>query len=142
MLGAIQRAGVTIGSHTRSHVFMTNETRERVVEEVRESRNEIERRLGTEVRHFAYPSGFFNSSVVNAVAAAGYQYGYTTCAHQDPEHPLLTVPRTVLWENSCLDPHGLFSGAVMSCQVHRAFALVNRCRQRHLVTQEVGNGYL
>lgn len=103
MLDRIQRAGMTIGSHTRTHVLMTNESGERVVDEVTGSREAIERRLGTGVRHFAYPSGQFDPASVNAVANAGYRFGYSTCRHRDAAHPQLTVPRTFLWENSSRD---------------------------------------
>lgn len=66
------RCGVTIGSHTRSHVLMTNETAKRVDAEVSGSREEIVRRVpGCSVRHFAYPSGVFHSRSVESVARAG-----------------------------------------------------------------------
>jgi peptidoglycan/xylan/chitin deacetylase (PgdA/CDA1 family) len=139
MLQDIRRAGITVGSHTQTHVLMTNESRERIKEEVAESRLRIERKLGTAVRHFAYPSGQFNTTTVDAVAGAGYRFAYTTCTHRDAVFPLLTVPRTLLWENSCQDSRGMFSESMMSCQSHRAFDLVSGCRQRHRASQE--NGY-
>ena len=140
MLDEIRRAGVTIGSHTRTHVLMTRESTQRVIEETSGSRDEIEGRLGISVRHFAYPSGYFNTAAVDAVAAAGYRFGYTTCTHHDAGRPLLTVPRVPLWENSCSDPHGMFSESILSCQIHRAFDLVSGCRQHHATSQDNGNG--
>jgi peptidoglycan/xylan/chitin deacetylase (PgdA/CDA1 family) len=131
MLAEIRRAGMTVGSHTRTHVLMTNESRQKVMDEVVGSRAELEKRLGTDIQHFVYPDGAFNASSVSAVAAAGYRFGYTSCMHRDLAHPMLTVPRTVLWENSCLDSRGLFSGPVLNCQMHRAFDLVSGCRQTH-----------
>jgi peptidoglycan/xylan/chitin deacetylase (PgdA/CDA1 family) len=139
MLAGIRQAGITVGSHTRTHVLMTNERRHKVMDEVVGSREELEKRLGTAVQHFVYPDGAFNSSSVNAVAAAGYRFGYTSCMHRDPKHPMLTVPRTVLWENSCVDSRGLFSGPVLNCQMHRAFDLVSGCRQSHTSSQEGAN---
>lgn len=131
MLGEIHQAGMTVGSHTRTHVLMPNESKQRVMAEASQSREEIEAKLGTAVRHFAYPSGYFDSTAVAAVASAGYQFGYTTCTHRDHGFPLLTVPRTILWENSCRDSRGSFSGSILSCQIHHAFDLVGGCRQRH-----------
>jgi len=139
MLDEIRRAGMTIGSHTRTHVLMANESKQRVMEEAAGSRQEIEARLGTGVQHFAYPSGSFNTAAVAAVAAAGYRFGYTTCTHHDAGFPLLTAPRTLLWENSCCDSQGRFSGSILSCQIHRAFDLVSGCRQRHATSRENGN---
>src|SRR5579863_10252753 len=140
MLASMRQAGITVGSHTRTHVLMTNESKQRVLDEVVGSREELEKRLGTGVQHFVYPDGAFNASSVNAVAAAGYRFGYTSCMHRDPKHPMLTVPRTVLWENSCLDSRGLFSGPVLNCQMHRAFDLVNGCRQSHTASAGGANG--
>ncbi len=139
MLARIHRAGMTVGSHTRTHVLMTNETGPKMADEVTGSRHEIEKRLGTPVRHFAYPSGQFNTSAVKAVADAGYRFAYTVCTHRDALHPSLTVPRTLLWENSCRDFRGAFSGNIMNCQVHRAFDVVAGCRQRHRTAAEAGN---
>src|SRR5579864_379815 len=136
MLAGVLRAGMTVGSHTRTHVLMTNESRQKVMDEVVGSRAELEKRLGTGVQHFVYPDGAFNTSSVNAVAAAGYRFAYTSCMHRDYKHPMLTVPRTVLWENSCLDSRGLFSGPVLNCQMHRAFDLVSGCRQSHSTSLE------
>jgi peptidoglycan/xylan/chitin deacetylase (PgdA/CDA1 family) len=135
-LDRIQRSGFTIGSHTRTHVLMANESPARVQDETAGSRQEMERRLGTTIRHFAYPSGSFNTASVNAVAAAGYQVGFTSCSHRSAEHPLLTVPRTLLWENSSVNSRGFFSGAVLHCQIHHAFDWADTCRQRHTVSQE------
>jgi len=131
MLARVRRAGMTVGSHTRTHVLLTNENRERVTEEVAGSRRMLEERLGEEVRHFAYPNGCFNTASVDAVAEAGYRLGYTTCHHHDAARPRLTVGRTVLWQHSSCDARGRFSGPVLSCQIHQAFALINGCRQSH-----------
>jgi peptidoglycan/xylan/chitin deacetylase (PgdA/CDA1 family) len=136
MLQRIQRAGMTIGSHTRTHVLMTNESQARVAEEAAGSRKEIETRLGPGVRHFAYPSGRFDTASVDAVARAGYRFGYSTCGHRDAVHPRLTVPRTLLWEKSSLDFRGAFSGSILSCQIHRAFDLVSGCREHHRAGRE------
>src|SRR5207244_3401151 len=91
MVARIHKAGIIVGSHTKSHVLLTNENERRVMEEVAGSRAEIERRLGSRVRHFAYPSGLFDASSITAVAAAGYRYGYTGCRHRSTQYPSLTV---------------------------------------------------
>jgi peptidoglycan/xylan/chitin deacetylase (PgdA/CDA1 family) len=130
-LHSIRREGFAVGSHTRSHIVMTNESPSCVEKELSESRAELENGLGAPIRHFAYPSGLFDVTSVKAVASAGYRFGYTGCLHRSTTHPLLTVPRTHLWENSSLDSNHTFSGAVLSCQIHRAFDLVNGCRQHH-----------
>jgi peptidoglycan/xylan/chitin deacetylase (PgdA/CDA1 family) len=131
MIAEMQTAGMTIGSHTKSHVLLSNEKRGTVLDEIAGSRQELEKRLGITVKHFAYPDGRFNISAVSAVAASGYRYAYTTCYHRDRNHPLLTIPRRVFWENSCLDALGRFSPAIMSCNVNRVFDLVSPCGKNH-----------
>lgn len=131
MLRRMSRAGIGIGSHTRSHALLTLEEPRRVREELAESRRVLQERLGVSVRHFAYPDGRFDARAVEAVADAGYRFGYTTCGHRDPRRPWLTLPRRLLWEQSCLDHHDEFSGAILDCQVQGVFDLVAGCREHH-----------
>lgn len=127
----MRAAGVTFGSHTHTHALLPNEDTGRVENELRISREKLETWLGEKVRHFAFPCGQFNAATVGAVAQAGYRYGYTICKHRDSSFPLLTMPRKLLWENSCLDALGSFSPSIMSCHVHGAFDLVSSCKLQH-----------
>jgi peptidoglycan/xylan/chitin deacetylase (PgdA/CDA1 family) len=131
MLERVHKAGITVGSHTRSHVLIPNESGERAAQELSGSRQQLESRLGGGITHFAYPSGWFDTASVTAVAKAGYRFAYTTCTHRDARNPLLTMPRAPLWENSCIDARGRFSESMMSCQIHRVFDVVSGCRQSH-----------
>lgn len=131
MLSKMYCTGMTIGSHTKTHALLTKESQQTVLEETAGSCQELERRLGITVKHFAYPDGRFNAATVSAVAASGYCFGYTTCLHRDPHYPLLTIPRKFLWQNSCRDALGHFSSAVMGCQVNGVFDFIARCRQDH-----------
>ena len=131
MLARMAGAGMIVGSHTRSHAWLTQEPPACVLAEARGSREAIERRLGLRVEHFAYPDGRFDAATVTAVAASGYRFGYTTCTHRDPRHPLLTLPRRMLWEHACVDVVNRFSPAIMSCQVHGVWNLVSGCGQVH-----------
>jgi peptidoglycan/xylan/chitin deacetylase (PgdA/CDA1 family) len=131
MLAEMLRAGITIGSHTQTHALLPNESFSKVLDEIFLSRQEIERRLAVRADHFAYPCGRFNPLVVSAVAAAEYRFAYTICQHRDPIHPRLTIPRVMLWENSCLGALRAFSPAVLSCHVNGIFAPWDGCRQNH-----------
>jgi peptidoglycan/xylan/chitin deacetylase (PgdA/CDA1 family) len=131
MLREMQRSDITIGSHTRSHPLLTNETGRKLDDELKASRAALERELNTPIRHFAYPDGRWSTLVVDSVKSAGYRFAYTTCSHRDPRHPLLTIPRLVLWERSCADSAGRFSASVMSCHADGLFRLVARCKTNH-----------
>ena len=139
-LERVHRAGITVGSHTRTHVLMPNETRSRVMEEAAGSREILQQRLGgAPVRHFAYPSGVFDSVSLRAVAAAGYRFAYATTPRRNAAHPLLTIPRAVLWEKSCVGSQSVFSGPVLDCQIHHAFdVFAEGYRQPNAFRQENG----
>lgn len=131
MLAEMVAGGVTVGSHTRSHALLANETPQVLRDEVEGSRRELEQRLGVPILHFAYPDGQFNASAIQAVADAGYRTAYTTCAHRDRAHPLLTISRRILWENACMNGFGRFSPAIFSCQVNGIFDPAGTCRTQH-----------
>ena len=131
MLREMQTAGMTIGSHTRSHPVLTREIYDRVREESEGSRRAIEENLGTTAKCFAYPNGSFNQSVVDAVRDAGYDFAFTICRHRDGRDPQLTIPRKMFWERSCLDASGNFSPAIMSCHTATMFDAFSRCSSDH-----------
>ena len=131
MVSEMHRVGMTIGSHTKTHALLTNESWLRVAHETTDSRLTLERKLGTQITHFAYPDGQFNAVVVGLVADAGYRYGYTTCLRRDSVHPRLTIPRKFLWEKSCVDALGRFSSSIMSCHAHWIFDMMATCEHNH-----------
>jgi len=134
MLNYMAANGVTIGSHTKTHKLLVNESWNTIVDELKGSRSELESRLQRPIHHFAYPDGRFNADSLSAVALAGFRYAYTTCMHMDRKQPLLTIPRRVLWENTCVDPFGRFSPSVLSCQLNGIFDPAARCQQTHWAT--------
>jgi peptidoglycan/xylan/chitin deacetylase (PgdA/CDA1 family) len=137
MVREMSEAGLTIGSHTKSHALLTAEESDRVLEEVLHSRATLQSRLGAAPRHFAYPDGRFNARIAKLVSS-GYQFAYTTCRHQLSSYPLMTIPRKMLWENSCTNSSGRFSPAVMNCQVHGVFDWISGCGESHGATAHGG----
>ena len=127
----MRAAGITIGSHGRTHAVLPNESAEKVEEEARGSREILEKFLGETIRHFAYPCGQYDAATIRAVAQAGYRFGYTICKHRDSRFPHLTIPRKMLWENSCLNALGTFSPSILSCHMHGSLDFVARCKLKH-----------
>jgi peptidoglycan/xylan/chitin deacetylase (PgdA/CDA1 family) len=72
------RSGIEIGSHTINHADLAKTSAGGVRVQVTASKQALEQLLGHPVVSFCYPSGRFNSSVVSAVAAAGYHDATTT----------------------------------------------------------------
>ena len=69
--------GLSIGSHTRTHVYLPSIDLDRVGDEVAGSRRELEDELGQPVTSFSYPQGGWNASIRSIVARAGYQTAVT-----------------------------------------------------------------
>ncbi|MBN1171335.1 MAG: polysaccharide deacetylase family protein, partial [Micromonosporaceae bacterium] len=64
--------GIEIGSHSMTHRPMDVLTADELRHEARDSKEELEQRLGVEVTSFGYPHGYDGRRVRRAVAAAGY----------------------------------------------------------------------
>jgi peptidoglycan/xylan/chitin deacetylase (PgdA/CDA1 family) len=131
MLRTMHGAGFTIGSHTKSHVLLTNEGVGRVQDETDGSRRVLEQRLGIPIAHFAYPDGQFDPAVAREVAGAGYRAGFTTCHHRDARNPMMTIPRTMFAEGGALNAFGHFSPSLMSCHANGVISLLSRCLKNH-----------
>ncbi len=75
---ALDRAGMDVGDHTRSHVDLTLLPAAQVAEQTAGSRRALERVLGHPVYTFAYPYGRRDAAVEAAVRRAGFTMAYTT----------------------------------------------------------------
>jgi peptidoglycan/xylan/chitin deacetylase (PgdA/CDA1 family) len=75
---ALLEAGVTIGSHTRTHLRLPAASDAQVEDEIAGSKAALERRLGLPVRHFAYPYGQFDERAREAARRAGYRTACST----------------------------------------------------------------
>ncbi len=70
--------GIEIGSHTRRHAYLPGIIGEKLVEEIKGSKDWLERELGVPIISFAYPVGGFTEEAKKAVQNAGYQSACTT----------------------------------------------------------------
>ncbi len=75
-LAEMQRFGITIGSHTRTHArFSTLRSRPQLVDEIATSKRELEQTLGSECRFISWPYGTLNDVTDDSltfVREAGY----------------------------------------------------------------------
>ncbi len=81
---AMIAAGWELASHTVDHSDLTTLGPEELEFEVDESRQLLQREFGVPVKNFCYPAGAFDSTVIEAVEAAGY-VGATTEISGDAE---------------------------------------------------------
>ena len=99
-IAELAHAGITIGSHGRTHTDLRACSARRLDDEVRGSRRLIEDKLGEPVHHFCYPYGYVNEAAVHAVRRAEYTTACTTErgmveAGADP----LQLPRLTVGKN-------------------------------------------
>ncbi|MDD3531536.1 MAG: polysaccharide deacetylase family protein [Candidatus Pacebacteria bacterium] len=73
-LREMRDAGMTIGSHSRSHPYLTTlSDPTKLWNEIAGSKERLEKELGVPVTEFAYPFGQYNPSIVAMVEKSGYK---------------------------------------------------------------------
>jgi peptidoglycan/xylan/chitin deacetylase (PgdA/CDA1 family) len=77
-LRKLARDGVTLAPHTQTHPIMNNIPPHAMYNEALGSLHDLRREIGTVPAAFAYPSGFHNEEVVEAVERAGFRLAFTT----------------------------------------------------------------
>jgi peptidoglycan/xylan/chitin deacetylase (PgdA/CDA1 family) len=73
-----KKAGMEIGSHTRTHADLTTLDLPEAKDQIFNSKKELETMFETEVRHFCYPYGRYTTEHAELVASAGYATATTT----------------------------------------------------------------
>lgn len=71
-------SGMDVGSHTRTHADLTKLTTDEAIDQIANSKSELQDALGCEVRHFCYPYGRFDTPHRHLVQRAGYVSAATT----------------------------------------------------------------
>jgi peptidoglycan/xylan/chitin deacetylase (PgdA/CDA1 family) len=82
--------GWEIGSHTRTHPWLTKLSDDALAKELRGSREACEKALGRPCRTLAYPYGDFDARVAAAALEAGYEAAATLAA-------ALNRPNALAW---------------------------------------------
>jgi peptidoglycan/xylan/chitin deacetylase (PgdA/CDA1 family) len=102
-LRAMHAAGHEIGSHSFSHPDLRAVSAEGLHVELTRSRADLEDLVGAPVQSFAYPHGWFNRTVHDAVERAGYRSAASvTCGINTSETPRLLLRRANLGTHTTL----------------------------------------
>jgi peptidoglycan/xylan/chitin deacetylase (PgdA/CDA1 family) len=83
----MQQSGVSFGAHTVTHPILTRISTDRAEWEIVESKRELEERLQSEVKAFAYPNGRqgdFDTSTKEILKEAGFTCAVTTMFGPNP----------------------------------------------------------
>jgi peptidoglycan/xylan/chitin deacetylase (PgdA/CDA1 family) len=73
---AILKEGGTIGCHGKTHSMLTGLKTNKLANEVKKSKDQIETLLGVPIVTFAYPGALYDKFVINAIRQAGYKYAF------------------------------------------------------------------
>ncbi|NJL59377.1 MAG: polysaccharide deacetylase family protein [Desulfobacteraceae bacterium] len=74
----LQKDGFSIGSHSLSHIPLTDLTPDHAEIEIRDSKIALSEKLNTEISGFCYPRGACNADIALMAKEAGYEYAVTT----------------------------------------------------------------
>lgn len=116
-------AGWEIGAHTVGHVVLTHEAPSERRRQLVTSKADLERWSGRPCRYFAYCNGFHNPHLVAELRRAGYEGAVTTCDRPNlvGRGDRFRISRKVLWEAHARGPHGRFSPALSTANLHDSF---------------------
>jgi peptidoglycan/xylan/chitin deacetylase (PgdA/CDA1 family) len=89
----LDRAGMTIGTHSYDHPRVDQLSGDQWRVQVDEPRAQLSAILGHPVDLMAYPYGVWSQEALDRVAAAGYRAAFQLGDAQDPARPLLTIRR-------------------------------------------------
>ncbi|MBI4722024.1 MAG: polysaccharide deacetylase family protein [Candidatus Stahlbacteria bacterium] len=74
----LKQYGFVIGSHTRTHPDLTKLSIPKIKQELRDSKLELEDKLGEEVQYLSFPFGRYNKLIVNLAMETGYKLVFTS----------------------------------------------------------------
>ncbi len=97
-------SNITFGAHTMSHPILSRLPMDRAREEIVSSKTIIENRLGSSVKHFAYPVGGaadFDASTKALLQEVGFQSAVTTLGGiNDASQDIFELRRATPWDEN------------------------------------------
>jgi peptidoglycan/xylan/chitin deacetylase (PgdA/CDA1 family) len=97
---ALDRAGMTIGAHTREHKPVTRYTSTDWQTEVTAHVRDLEQIVGHRIGLFAYPFGLYESEAIPHLRRAGLRAAFQVDRPLDRRYPMWTIRRIVVPEIS------------------------------------------
>ncbi len=89
----LDRAGMTIGTHSYDHQRVDRLSGDQWAIQVEQPRADLAEMLGHPVDTMAYPNGVWSAEALPRVEAAGYRAAFQLSDPQDPTHPMQTIRR-------------------------------------------------
>ena len=97
-------SGMEIGSHTQTHKNLVICNNKNLLQEIRQSKIDLEKKFNTPVDHFCYPYGHFNDEIIEITKKSGYITATTTQrGRASIKDNLFTLPRVQITHHTL--PH-------------------------------------
>lgn len=77
---SLYKSGWEIGYHTKTHADLRDFDREGLIDEIKTSKERLEKKLGFKIRYFAYPKGIYADTIISIVKGAKYKAAFTVDA--------------------------------------------------------------
>ena len=117
-VSAMQKSGISFGSHTLHHTLLTRAEPSTVEREIRQSRRELAERLGAPPAGFSYPWGAMDWRIEQQAREAGYAYAVTTRRGLiNGSHDPWSLPRLPISTSFLRGRRGKFSPSLLSSYI-------------------------
>jgi peptidoglycan/xylan/chitin deacetylase (PgdA/CDA1 family) len=114
----LERAGVSIGSHTVTHQLLTTVPLDEALTEIMDSKIELDSRLAKPCVLFSYPNGNYSSEMPALLKACGYELAFTTqCGAWTAISDSYAIPRINISDENVVGPTGRFSPSLFEYAV-------------------------
>jgi peptidoglycan/xylan/chitin deacetylase (PgdA/CDA1 family) len=97
---ALDRAGMSIGSHTWDHKAVPDYAGTDWTTQIEAPARELERLVGHPIRLFAYPFGLRDNDAIPHLVRAGLRAGFQLADRLDRDHPMWSLRRIIVPELS------------------------------------------
>ena len=97
---ALDKAGMTIGSHTWDHKAVPEYTGDDWQTEITAPTRDLQKLVGHRIRLFAYPFGLYDTKAIPHLLDAGLRAGFQLADRIDRRHPAWTIRRIIVPELS------------------------------------------
>ena len=108
---------IEYGSHTYNHINLVAADEEERKNEIINSKNEIENRIGYKICSFSYPAGIYSNKIKEIVKKAGYEFAVTTKKGINSSSNAHELKRITIWEGACRNQNGKFSKSIFMLQL-------------------------
>jgi len=113
-INSIKEPDISFGSHTVNHPILTNEQTNVVEDEIRRSKEIIEKERGREVLHFCYPNGNYNDEIKRVVSESYKSACTTRAGFISKSSDIYSLNRIGINEEMVTDWRGNFSKYVFT----------------------------